>query len=79
MVVRNRIPDQWPRLMGADVAAAYCDLSVTTFRGLVKAGTFPKGERITAKRIVCLKDDLDAAIIRLFDDGAANEWEARLG
>jgi len=79
MATRNRIPDQWPRLMGVDVAAAYCDLSPGSFRHLVKSGTFPEGERITAKRVVWLRDQLDEAITGLFDDGAANEWESRLG
>lgn len=38
----KRIPDAWPRLMRADVAAAYLGESVSTFLERVKSGLYPK-------------------------------------
>lgn len=72
----RHLPDQWPRGMRLPVAAAYIGLSVSAFRGGVKAGKLPQPRRVTRRRDIWLKDDLDKFLDELFDrlgeDG--NEW-----
>ncbi len=59
----NRLPD-WPRGLGADLAAAYLGVSVTTLRAGAKQGSMPAPTRITRGRDVWLRDVLDAWLDR---------------
>lgn len=72
----SRIPDQWPRAMRDDVAAAYVGLSTSLFRSKVKTRDAPAPIRIGTSRIVWLKEDLDQWLDELagktpnLDDGS---------
>lgn len=57
----------WPRGMKLPIAAAYVGLSKSGFRNAVRAGHLPKPQRITRRRDIWLKDDLDKFLEDLFD------------
>jgi hypothetical protein len=60
-----QVPDAWPRLMPAAVAAAYCgERSVAMFRRSV-GKLWPRPKRIPRKGERWLREDLDQAIDRL--------------
>ncbi len=63
--------------MRLPVAAAYIGLSASAFRGGVKSGSLPKPKRVTHRRDIWLKDDLDKFLDALFDrlgEEQGNEW-----
>ena len=73
----RHVPEQWPRGMRLPVAAAYIGLSESAFRGGVKSGKLPQPKRLTRRRDIWLKDDLDNFLDRLFDrlgEDQGNEW-----
>lgn len=75
----RRLPD-WPRAMGEQLAAAYLDLSVGTFRAQVMGQVTRVA--ITERRIVYLKEDLDAWLDRKAgkaDATSQRSWEDILG
>ena len=59
LTVRRRLPD-WPRGMREDLAAAYVGLSVTTLHAERRAGRFPQPILLTERRVIYLREDLDA-------------------
>lgn len=68
----------WPRALRVDLAAAYVGLGETTFREIV-APEVPS-VRLTEKRIVWLRDDLDRWLDRRAGRGATpgrdpNPWD----
>jgi hypothetical protein len=67
------IPEAWPRLMPAAVAAAYCgESSAAMFRRSV--GTlWPPPRRVRGKGERWLREDLDRAIDRLADEGGPRD------
>lgn len=66
-------PNLPPRLLPREVAAAYVNLSPTTFDAEVKAGRMPAPKLITARRRAWDRLELDAVIDRLLTDGASPE------
>lgn len=50
----------WPRWMGAELAAAYCQIAESTFHERVKAGTYPQGFK-DGELVQWDKADLDEA------------------
>lgn len=62
-----RVPEAWPRLMSADVAAAYCGVSVPFFEAHVKVDPLRVGGRLdrgkwTGGRVLYDRAKLDAWI-----------------
>ena len=55
----------WPRLLGKELAAGYCGVSVTGFLGLVKDGVYPRPLSFPRRRLLWDKEDLDKAIAEL--------------
>jgi hypothetical protein len=54
----------WPRRMGADLAAAYVgESSVDSFLRRVRKGEYPKPRIAEGRRLLWLRDDLDAVIL----------------
>lgn len=49
-----------PAALDRDSAAAYVGLSVTTMEAEAQAGRFPRPKQIAARRVVWLREDLDA-------------------
>ena len=88
MVKKDRIPDQWPRLMCDEISARYLSMSVSMFRRLVETGWIPKGQPVfDTKLIRWRRETLDAVIDRIGgipmsssanDIGAGNEWMAAI-
>lgn len=69
--------DRWPFGMGAAVAAEYVGFSLSHFNKMVDAGRMPAARR-EGSRLVWLKDELEAALRALpqdGDDGGVNEWD----
>ena len=67
--------------MRLPVAAAYVGLSESAFRGGVRSGKLPQPKRVTTRRDIWLKDDLDNFLDRLFDrlgEDKGNEWLAAI-
>ena len=56
----------WPRGMSEPLAASYVGLSASQFRLEVGAGRAPRPGRITERRKIWLKEDLDAYLDRVF-------------
>jgi predicted DNA-binding transcriptional regulator AlpA len=54
----------WPRGLPVEEAARYIGLSVSTLRAEVIAGRAPKPIRLTRRRLVWLREDLDAYLDR---------------
>lgn len=63
---RARILPDWPRGMSEPLAASYVGLSTSQFRLEVNAGRAPAPGRITERRKIWLKEDLDAYLDRVF-------------
>jgi hypothetical protein len=56
----------WPRRMGPDLAAGYVgENSVDGFLRRVRKGEYPKPQIAEGRRLLWLRDDLDAAILPL--------------
>ena len=55
------LPD-WPALLGADQAAAYCGVSRGTFQKLVDNGKFPKPVKLPIRRKLWHRASLDSAL-----------------
>ncbi len=54
----------WPRRMGPDLAAGYVgESSVSGFLRRVRSGEYPKPQIAEGRRLLWLRDDLDAAIL----------------
>ena len=77
----------WPRGLSEELAAAYIGLSVSSLRSEVRAGRAPQPVRITPKRLIYLRDKLDAYLDRIAGiappsasgaTDAASEWDAFL-
>jgi hypothetical protein len=72
------VGDRWPRAMPVDAAAEYCGIGTTMLR---RDG--PKPVRIGEKRLVWMKEDLDAWLDRLAGktpaSGEINPWDAADG
>ncbi len=66
----SRLPDAWPRGMPQEVAAAYLGVSESTLRSQVDVGAAPEPVRI-GRRIVWLREDLDAYLDRLANRASA--------
>ena len=49
-----------PAALDRETAAAYVGLSVTTMEAEAQAGRFPKPRQIGARRVVWLREELDA-------------------
>ena len=62
---RSIIPvGSWPRRMGPDLAAGYVgESSVDGFLRRVRKGEYPKPQIAEGRRLLWLRDDLDAAIL----------------
>lgn len=79
----------WPRGLREELAAAYVGLGASTFRAQVDAGEAPKPVRLTARRQVWLRDDLDRWLDRKAGSAASGfvqsaaeagaEWMEALG
>lgn len=74
----KRIPDQWPRGMRLEVAAAYLGLSESAFQRVVGSGKLPQPRWITRGRKIWLKDELDDFLDRLFEKSGNTEAQAWL-
>jgi hypothetical protein len=61
----SRIPyGAWPCRMAADLAAGYCgETTVEAFIKRVRSGEYPQPRVKEGRRLLWLKDDLDAAIL----------------
>ncbi len=55
----------WPRGLTEPLAAAYVGLSEAQFRAFVTAGEAPAQVRFPCRRVVWLREDLDAWLDRL--------------
>jgi hypothetical protein len=54
----------WPRRMGPNLAAGYVgENSVDAFLRRVRRGEYPKPQIAEGRRLLWLRDDLDAAIL----------------
>ena len=79
----------WPRGMRIDVAATYVGISPSLLVAEVRAARFPAAVRLTAGRVVWLKEDIDAWLDakagraeasprRPADPDPPNEWDIAL-
>ncbi len=69
------LPD-WPALMGVEVAAAYCNMSVDSFERCVEAGRVPAAVTdLPVRRKMWQRAALDAAINRRV--GGEHDRQAR--
>ena len=72
MARQNALPPTLaPRLISRAAAAAYIDVSATTFDQMVKEGLMPKPKRLRRRRRAWDLRELDAAVDNLLD--AAND------
>jgi hypothetical protein len=63
----DRIPDAWPLLMSDEMAARFCDLSLSQFRALVTAGKLPAGKAVFGTACTrWLRKDLETRILTEF-------------
>lgn len=60
LIMADTIITLQPAALDRDNAAAYVGLSVTTMESEAQAGRFPKPRQATARRVVWLRDELDA-------------------
>ena len=58
-------PTLAPRLIGRESAAAYVNLSPTTFDEMVKAGKMPRAKQLTGRRLAWDVRALDVAVDHL--------------
>ena len=73
----HHVPQQWPRGMRLSIAAAYIGLSESAFRSAVKAGHLPEPRRVTCRRDIWLKEELDKFLDELFDvrgEDKGDDW-----
>ncbi len=66
-------PNLPPRLISRIAAAAYVNVSPTTFNEMVKEGTMPRPKRLSGRRKAWDVCALDAAIDRLPVEGNDND------
>jgi predicted DNA-binding transcriptional regulator AlpA len=62
-----------PRLISREAAAAYVNVSPTTFDAMVKAGTMPKPRRLSGRRKAWDVRTLDAAVDDLPVENSDND------
>lgn len=82
---RDRIPNAWPFQMSDEMAARFCDLSLSQFRALVAADRLPVGKAVFGTACVrWLRQDLEARLLVEFkgdgspsDDNPASQRERR--
>lgn len=55
----TRVIHAWPRGMRIEIAAAYCGISETWLQAALGRQEFPAPVRLSAARVIWLKDDLD--------------------
>jgi predicted DNA-binding transcriptional regulator AlpA len=69
-------PTLAPRLISREVAAAYVNVSPTTFDAMVKDGTMPKPRRLSGRRKAWDVRALDAAVDNLpVEDNGNDSWD----
>jgi predicted DNA-binding transcriptional regulator AlpA len=69
-------PTLTPRLISREAAAAYVNVSPTTFDAMVKDGTMPKPRRLSGRRKAWDVRALDAAVDNLpAEDNDNNSWD----
>jgi predicted DNA-binding transcriptional regulator AlpA len=66
------LPD-WPALLGAEQAAAYCGISRRSFESLVKSGSLPKAVKLPLRRKLWHRASLDSVLGK----GGADDWQSR--
>lgn len=77
----RRLPD-WPAAMGAELAAAYVDVSETTLHALRASGRFPDPIALSDRRKGWRRTDLDRWVEQGGVSGAggvtveANPWDS---
>lgn len=78
---RSRIADlpDWPALLGAELAAAYCGMSRRSFDELVKAGTLPKPVDLKRKGGLRFGKNLwhRASLDSVLGKGGVDDWQSR--
>jgi len=77
MARRNALPPNLaPRLISREAAAAYVDVSPTTFDEMVKYGTMPRPRRLSGRRKAWDVRALDAAVDSLPSENNDNDtWD----
>lgn len=55
----SRVIHAWPRGMRVEIAAAYCGISEPWLQAALGRQEFPAPVRLSAARVIWLKDDLD--------------------
>jgi len=69
-------PNLTPRLISREAAAAYVNVSPTTFDEMVKNGTMPKSRRLSGRRKAWDVRALDAAVDSLpFENNDNDTWD----
>jgi len=68
----TRSAPHWPAKMKVDLAAAFVDEGVSTFRKRVEDGIYPRGKQIGGN-IYWFLDDLQAAVNALRDNGGSSD------
>jgi predicted DNA-binding transcriptional regulator AlpA len=67
----------WPRGLSLDQAATYLGIGRSSFQKLVNSGVMPRGKRITERRIVWDRVELDHHFDHI-DEDAKEERHVRL-
>ncbi len=77
MARQNALPPTLaPRLIGREAAAAFVNVSPTTFDEMVKDGTMPKPRRLKGRRKAWDVRSLDAAVDALpIGDNNNDSWD----
>lgn len=70
------LPD-WPALLGAEQAAAYCGISRNTFELLVDKGRFPGPVKLPIRRKLWQRTALDSAVGADDFDARKTKWKRR--
>jgi hypothetical protein len=68
------LPD-WPLMLSAEQAAAYCGVSRDTFAALVDAKVLPEATKLPIRRKLWNRDALKEALAKR--SPAANDWRQR--
>jgi predicted DNA-binding transcriptional regulator AlpA len=69
-------PTLAPRLISREAAAAYVNVSPTTFDAMVKGGTMPKPRRLSGRRKAWDVRALDTAVDNLpVEDNDNDSWD----
>lgn len=73
----QKIPEAWPRLLTAELAASYTGRSIATFQRQVKAGVWPKPIHMSRKDVRWDLLQLNEAIDCLTeeDGGSPEGWK----